>query len=232
MRPSLVTALLAVPVLAIASLPSVAPAQDKALATFAGLVVDSAQHPIANAEVAIAGLNLKASTDDKGAFRLKDVAAGIHRVTVRHLGYAQLDTLIVFAENQVVERRVTLGASVVTLDSIVSVDRPRDPIMLEFEENKARGFGRFLSGDELAKMTVRPLGFAVQQMQGLNVLRGNSGQGWVATKRAPSSHCPASVGGRQTPQDARMAQAATDECLRRERLYYLPEPTEESQGVK
>src|ERR1043166_2534228 len=209
-----------------------AAAQEKALAVFSGIVVDSAQHVIANAEVAFPGLELKASTDDKGGFRIKDVPAGIHRVTVRRIGYAQLDTLMVFAENQLLERRITLGANVVTLDSIVTAAPARDFAMLEFEENRARGFGRFMTGDELAKMTVRPLGLAVQQMQGLNVLRGNAAQGWITGKRAAATHCPASVAGRQTPQAARAAQEATDECLRRERLYYVPDPSEDAQGVK
>jgi hypothetical protein len=218
--------------LSLLATPVVVRAQDKAFAIFGGLVVDSTQRPIANAEVAIAGLDLKASTDDKGAFRLQDVPAGIHRVTVRHLGYAQLDTMMVFADNQVVQRRITLGANIVTLDSIVAESRVTDPFMLEFEENKARGFGRFLGADELAKMTVRPLGFAVQQMQGIAVIRGNGGQGWVTGKHAPSTHCQASIGGRQTPQAARAAQDATDQCLQRERVYYVPDASEESQGVK
>jgi hypothetical protein len=217
-------------------LPAVSGAQDKALAVFGGFVVDSAQRPVANAEVAIAGLDLKASTDDKGAFRLKDVPAGIHRVTVRHLGYAQLDTLMVFGDQQVVERRITLGASVVTLDSIVAESRVTDPIMLEFEENRARGFGRFLGADDLAKMTVRPLGSAVQQLQGLEVVRGNSGQGWVSGRRGTPTHCPQSVMNSgptgPTPQSAAAAQEATDQCLRRERLYYVPDPAELAQGVK
>jgi len=224
--------LLALPVALIAVLPFTASAQDKALAVFAGVVVDSAQRPIQNAEVALAGVNAKASTDDKGAFRIKDVPAGIHRVTVRHLGFAQLDTLMVFAENQVLERRITLGDKIVTLDSIVAVNKPIDPLMVEFEENKARGFGRFMDAEELAKMTVRPLGFAVQQMQGLQVIRGNSGQGYILGKRGPATGCPPSVGGLQTPQAAAAAQAATDACLRREGLYYVPDATEAAQGVK
>jgi len=213
-------------------LPFSARAQEKALAVFAGIVVDSAQRPIENAEIALAGLNAKANTDGKGAFRIKDVPAGIHRVTVRHLGYAQLDTLMVFAENQVLERRITLGDKIVTLDSIVAINAPIDPLMVEFEENKARGFGRFMGADELAKMTVRPLGLAVQTMQGLQVMRGNAGQGWILGKRATPTHCPPSVSGMQTPQAAAAAQAATDECLRRERLYYVPDATEAAQGVK
>jgi hypothetical protein len=212
--------------------PTVLSAQDVALTSFIGFVVDSAQHPIANADVAIGGLDLKAKTDDKGAFTMKDVPAGIHRVTVRHIGYAVLDTLIVFPANQIVQRRVTLGATAVTLDSIVSEAPRRDPVMAEFEENRARGFGRFLGTDELAKMTVRPLGLAVQQMQGIAVIRGGAGQGWVTGKHAPSTHCPSSVMGAKSPQAARAAQDATDECLRRERVYYVPDPSEEMQGVK
>src|ERR1044071_241740 len=106
-------------ILAAASVPPARGQAPPAVASFAGVVVDSAQHPVNNADVELPGLSLKTTTSDRGLFRFSDIAAGIHRVTVRRIGYASLDTLIVFLAGQSVDRRITLGAKIVTLDSIV-----------------------------------------------------------------------------------------------------------------
>src|SRR3954471_17286370 len=96
---------------------SVSAGQNKPV-LFTGTVVDSAKKPIANAEVSIAGMNLSKTTDDKGAFRIETVTSGVHQVSVRRIGYAQLDTSMVFPEgDQEVVWRETMTPHVVTLDS-------------------------------------------------------------------------------------------------------------------
>src|SRR3954471_25063533 len=112
------------------------------LVLFTGTVVDSAKKPIANAEVAIVGMNLSKTTDDKGAFRIETVTTGIHQISVQRIGYAQFDTSMVFPEDQEVVWRVTMTPRVVTLDSVI-VRAPLDPLMEDFETNRKRGFGRF-----------------------------------------------------------------------------------------
>src|SRR4051812_19197244 len=94
---------------------SVSAGQGK-LVLFTGTVVDSARKPIANAEVAIAGMNLSKTTDDKGVFRIETVTPGVHQISVRRIGFAQLDTSMVFPEDQEVVWRVTMTPRVVTLD--------------------------------------------------------------------------------------------------------------------
>jgi hypothetical protein len=220
--------------LAIAALlftPAVVTAQVRASATFAGFVVDSVQHPIANAEVSLPGLSISIVTNDKGTFRLTDIPAGLHRVVVRRIGYGQLDTVIAFAENQTVERRITLGR-IVTLDSVVVVDaKVVSPFMAEFEANRARGFGRFITREELDKKEGQPLGSIMQQLAGLDLVRGNSGQSWVLGKHAPPTRCPPTPL-TTSPAAATAAWEATDNCLRNERMLYVPEPFELRQGMK
>src|ERR1044071_1546697 len=121
------------------------------LVVFSGTVVDSAKKPLGNAEVSIAGMNLTKTTDDKGAFRMETVTPGIHRISVRKIGYAAPDTSMVFPEDQEVVWRVTMTERVVTLDSVY-VRAPREPWMEEFESNRKRGFGQFMDRAQLEKM--------------------------------------------------------------------------------
>jgi hypothetical protein len=211
-------------------LPATAIAQAKGTAVFAGTVVDSVHNPIANAEVSLPGLGITKSTDDKGAFRLTDIPAGNQRVSIRRIGFGQLDTVIVFAENQTVERRVTLGR-IVQLDSVVVVEKPNaDPFLADFEENRAKGFGRFVTRAQLDKMDGQPLPTVLQQLQGVSLLRGPAGQAWVVSKRGPSSRCPVQRPGESMTQ-VRANQRAADDCLRAERVFYVPDDFEAKQGV-
>src|ERR1043166_8593600 len=231
MRMSLVAGLLIV-------LPIVAQGQAKGTAVLSGVVIDTMRQPLTDVEVAFTDISLRATTNDKGAFKISGISSGLHRLSVRRIGFASLDTVLAFADGQSIDRRIILGVRVVQLDSVIALDSPRDPIMIDFETNKARGFGRFLDADQLAKMSVRPLGLAVQTMSGLEVLRGHANQGWITGKNAMPTHCPRSTGVSNPTHPnadpvaaAREMQAAVDQCLRRERIYYVPDPTEEAQGI-
>jgi Carboxypeptidase regulatory-like domain len=199
-------------------------------AVFAGTVVDSLQHPLADAEVSLPGLAISRLTDANGNFRLTGLAGGTQRVVVRRIGYGQLDTSIVLVDSQTVLRRVTLGR-IVHLDSVVVKAVNLDLDMTNFEEHRKLGFGRFLTRDQLAKVEGTSLAAATSGLQGLAFLRGSGGQSWVVSKRAVPTRCTstrAALGYR----DAVAAQRATDECLRSERVYYVPEGFETRSGVQ
>jgi hypothetical protein len=201
-------------------------------AVFTGTVVDSLRHPLPNAEVSVPSLSLMRATDDAGTFRITGIPAGTLRVTVRRIGFGQLDTSITFADEHTVQVRITLG-SVVRLDSVVVTERNRAPdlVMQAFEESRAKGFGRFVTRDQLEKQSGVTLGSIVASMQGVAGTRGNGGQLWVASKRSPPSRCPPVKLG-ETPKLAEQQQRITDDCLRSERLYYVPEEFEALQGMR
>lgn len=221
-------------VIVAALVPAVASAQTPPAGTavFTGTVVDSLRHPLANAEVSLPTLALTRTTDDAGSFRIAGIPAGTHRVTMRRIGFGQLDSSITFADEHTVQVRITLG-SVVRLDSVVvtSKNTTRDVLMQAFEENRAKGFGRFVIRDQLEKQSGVTLGSIVASMQGVAAWRGTGGQLWIASKRSPPSRCkPVKLG--RTPQEAEAEQRVTDQCLRSERLYYVPEDFEALQGMK
>ena len=212
--------------------PAMVAAQATGSAVFTGTVVDSARHPLPNAEISLPGLSITRMTDDSGKFRIPGIPAGTHKVNVRRIAFGQLDTSITFADDHTVQLRITLG-SVVRLDSVVVTDRStsRDVLMQAFEENRRKGFGRFVLRDQLEKQSGVTLGSIVASMQGVAALRGNGGQLWIASKRSPPSRCkPVKLG--RTPKEAEEEQRITDRCLQSERLYYVPEDFEALQGMK
>lgn len=201
-------------------------------AVFTGTVVDSLKNPLPNAEVSLPGLSLTRMTDDRGTFRITGIPAGTHRVNVRRIAFGQLDTSITFADDHTVQLRITLG-NVVRLDSVVVTERngPRDLLMEAFEESRTKGFGRFVTRAQLEQQSGVTLGSIVASMQGVAALRGTGGQLWVASKRSPVSRCkPVKMG--RTPAEAEAEQRITDDCLRSERLYYVPGDAEALQGMK
>jgi hypothetical protein len=209
--------------------PALLAAQATGSAVFAGTVIDSLQRPISDAEISLPALAISRLTDANGNFRVTSLPAGQQRVIVRRIGFGQLDTSIVFADSQTVLRRITLGR-IARLDSVVVQARSLDLDMTNFEEHRKAGFGRFLTRDQLAKTEGTTLAAAAAGLQGLNFIRGTGGQSWVVSKRAPPTRCTATRPARDY-NDAVAAQRMTDDCLRSERLYYVPEPFEARDNV-
>lgn len=210
----------------------VAQATPAGTAVFSGTVVDSLRHPLPNAEVSVPGLSLSRTTDNDGNFRIAGISAGTQRVLVRRIGFGQLDTSFTFSDDHNIQVRITLG-NVVRLDSVVVTERSRtrDVLMEGFEENRAKGFGRFVTRAQLEQQSGVTLGSIVASLQGVSGLRGTAGQLWIASKRSPPSRCPPVRLG-ETPKLAEQQQRITDDCLRSERLYYVPEDFEALQGMK
>ena len=224
--------LLALLFAAAASSPLVA---QRASVVFGGTVVDSLRQPLGNAEVSLPALSLATTTNDKGVFEMNDVPAGVHRVVVKRIGYGQLDTTMSFPADSMVRWRVTLGR-IVTLDSVL-VTAPLDPLMLEFEASRARGFGRFLTDADLRKRDGTTFANVMRSVSGVSITRSRVGASYISSKRQPQSGCIPPRPPTNTPTrgesiaDALAAQAAVDECLRRERTHYVPDEVELRQGV-
>lgn len=58
-------------------------------------------------------------TDDDGRYRFTGVAAGVHRVTVRFVGYARQSRMVTVTDNQTASMNFRLESSVNTLDQVV-----------------------------------------------------------------------------------------------------------------
>lgn len=156
-------------------------------ALFSGMVViDSTSQPIPAAEVALPDLGRTTKTNENGSFRIGDIPAGEHRVVVRHLGFAPLETTLTFGSAQRIERRVSL-ARATTLDSVHVVANAIDRSMASFDEHRKVALGHFLTRADLAKIEELSMSAALQSLSGLRLARGRANQAWVVSSRGAQS---------------------------------------------
>jgi len=85
-----------------------------------GVVTDvKTKQPLRGASVALDDSLVVSHTDNAGKYRLTQVAAGAHRVTIRAVGYARQTKLVTVTDEQTATLDFALDASVNTLDQIV-----------------------------------------------------------------------------------------------------------------
>jgi TonB-linked SusC/RagA family outer membrane protein len=89
--------------------------------TITGTVVDAAtKQPIRGALIGIDGNTSAASTRSDGTFRLLNVAAGTHRITIRRVGYALYSQPVTVQDNLVATVSVALKVAVTRLNEVVT----------------------------------------------------------------------------------------------------------------
>ena len=194
-------------------------------ATFRGQVLTDTTHlAVANAEVSLPELGISGLTNDKGEFRLGDIAPGSHQVLVRRIGFALVDTRLEFAENQALERTVYLDR-VTLLDSVnvKATSAPRDVGLEDFAEHKAHGFGSFMTRAELEKKEGVTMGVIMAQTSGLQIIYGRAGQAWVLGKRGPTTQC-------QPPKSSKDANFVRARICFKQDGWYLPDDGERVKG--
>jgi hypothetical protein len=137
-------------------------------ATFAGVVTDSTNKPIINAEVMLPDLGKGTGTNEQGVFVLRDIPAGSQRVVVRHVGYGAVETQLMFASGQTLQRHIMMVRST-TLDSVVVTEKSTDHALDDFEVNRKLGLGHFLTRAELAPQEGRSTGAVLTSIPGIKV---------------------------------------------------------------
>jgi hypothetical protein len=152
------------------------------MSAFAGFVVaDSTHAPIANAQVAIAGRF--GFSNEKGEVRIREIPAGPQSTTVRRLGYAPLDTTLVFVADETLRRTFEL-TPITILDSVLVTARTRDVGMEDFEQHRKLGLGKFITRADLEKNNGRQLSDIVRQTTpSLIPVRMVDGKAYVMNRR-------------------------------------------------
>lgn len=117
-----------------------------------GLVNDSLGHAVAGAEVRARGNVVVAFSDDSGRFHVAKMPVGARGVFVRRLGFAPTRAPITPGPGETDSVRVTLRAIAQSLPEI-TVQEQHDSlsrkVLAEFWARRARGFGKFVTRDEI-----------------------------------------------------------------------------------
>jgi len=139
-----------------------------------GLVRDSAGHGIPGAEVRARGNVVVAITNDSGRFHVGQMPIGARGVFVRRLGFApQRVPIRTSLEGSIDSVEVVLTAVVQSLAAVVAQD-PHDSlsrkVLAEFWERRARGFGKFVTRDEIERKGASRFVDVVRSVSGLSIM--------------------------------------------------------------
>jgi hypothetical protein len=139
--------------LVVGSLLATSSAGAQAPRALVGLVRDSSGHGIPGAEVRARGNVVVAISDDSGRFHVPQMPLGARGVFVRRLGFApQRAPIQTSASGSTDSVLVVLNAVAQSLPSVSAQD-PHDSlsrhVLAEFWTRRARGFGKFVTRDEI-----------------------------------------------------------------------------------
>jgi CarboxypepD_reg-like domain len=161
-------------------------------ATFAGVVTDSAGKPIPAVEITAPDLGKGTTTNEQGAFVLRDIPGGSQRVLARHVGYGPVESQLAFVGGQTIQRHITMARST-TLDSVVVTGKSVDHALDDFEVNRKLGLGHFLTRAELAKQEGRSTGDVLSSFPGIRVFTIGP-YAWVGSGRKAATSLMAHFG--------------------------------------
>jgi len=137
-----------------------------------GLVKDSLGHAVAGAEVRAKGNVLVAFSDDSGRFHVAQMPVGARGVFVRRLGFAPTRAPITPSAGDVDSVQVTLRAIAQPLPQI-NVQDEHDSlskkVLAEFWSRRSRGFGKFLTRDEIEDKRASQFVDVVRNVSGVRI---------------------------------------------------------------
>jgi hypothetical protein len=196
----------------------------------AGLVRDSAGHGIPGAEVRSRGNVVVAITNDSGRFHVAQMPIGARGVFVRRLGFApQRAPIQTSATGTVDSVDVVLVAVVHTLAAVEAQD-PHDSlsrkVLAEFWERRSRGFGKFVTRDEIEKKGASRFVDVVRSVSGLSIM-SYRGRQEIRFRGAAigSRNCPPQYWIDGVPLESGSAEEISPENVEAIELYASPATT-------
>lgn len=156
----------------------VTPAVARAQGRIDGVVRDTAGARIVGAEVQLVGTSLATVTDENGAFAFAAVPLGTATVRVRRIGFAPQTAAIDVRNGTNAPVSIIVREVALELPSVVvraSKEHKYTGYLAGFYERRDRGFGHFLTADEITRTHPLELTDVLRTVPGINVLAGMDG---------------------------------------------------------
>ena len=157
-----------------------------------GRVADVVGSAIVKAEIVVTNTSFHAETGTDGRFELAGLPAGDVEVVVRRLGFAPAKIPLQLDAGELREIRVLLSPVVMALDSVAVVaEGPTiEKAFGGFEMRKARGFGTFITREQIEKKNPRVTTDLFRTVSGVKLLRENGTPTVVSTRLGTMAYCP------------------------------------------
>jgi hypothetical protein len=157
-------------------------------------VADARGSSISKAEIVVTNTTLHVETGSDGRFELANLPSGPVEVIVRRLGFSPAKIALELTTGEVRDIRVLLSPVVMMMDSI-EVTAPGPVIEVSyggFETRRSRGFGTFITREEIEKKRARVPSDLFRTVSGVKLIR-DSGTPTVVSNRLGSMICPLRV---------------------------------------
>jgi hypothetical protein len=168
-------------------------------ATITGTVLTRDKRPLEGAQVVVDGSAASATTDARGAFRLTGLPDGTRMAEARALGYEPVRVPVEPSRSEERTVSIVMAKRVATLDAITiygkSGTRVRD--ITGFLDRKRRGFGRFITREEIDRENVFSACDLLRRVPGVSVFDDGT-TGCTANIRGATTGASA-VGSRAAP---------------------------------
>lgn len=143
-----------------------------------GVVRDSAGARIAGAELRLGGTSAGTVTDENGAFAFAGVPAGSASLSTRRIGFAPETVTVAVRNGATTPVSITVREVARELPSVVvraKKDHRYTGYLAGFYERRDRGFGHFLTAEEIMRTHPRELTDILRIVPGINVFPGPDG---------------------------------------------------------
>ena len=158
-----------------------------------GRVADALGGAIVKAEVRVTNTSARTETGDDGKFDLTGLPSGPVEVVVRRLGFAPAKIALELGEGELRDIRVLLSPVAMALDSVAVTAEPAPTVEKAyqgFEMRKSRGFGTFITREEIEKKNPRVTTDLFRSVSGVKLLRENGSPTVVSSRLGNLSFCP------------------------------------------
>jgi len=158
-----------------------------------GRVADAVGTAIVKAEVRVTNTSVRAETGDDGRFELTGLPSGPVEVLVRRLGFAPATIALELGDGELRDIRVLLAPVAMALDSVAVTAEPvptAEKAYQGFEMRKSRGFGTFITREEIEKKNPRVTTDLFRSVSGVKLLRENGSPTVVSSRLGNLAYCP------------------------------------------
>jgi hypothetical protein len=141
-------------------------------ASLSGVVTTRDGHPLEGAQVIVDGSIASVTTDSRGAFALSGLPDGTRMAEARALGYEPVRVRVEPSRAEVRNVTIAMGKRVATLDAVTIFGRHTQRMhdLTGFAERRAKGFGRFMTRQEIDERNVLSACELLRRFTGITVI--------------------------------------------------------------
>jgi len=163
-------------------------------ARLTGRVADALGSAIVKAEILVTNTatSFRAETGTDGRFELAGLPSGPLEVVVRRLGFSPAKIPLELGSGEIRDIRVLLSPVAMMMDSVAVTAEPPaiEKAFGGFEMRKSRGFGTFITREQIEKKNPRVTTDLFRSVSGVKLLRENGTPTLVSARLGTMSYCP------------------------------------------